>query len=456
MPRDLKYSGTPPIVWLVSPVVKFARMDSAAGILLMVAAALAMILANSPLSEEYKEVLNTKIALGFPGLTLFGKSLLFEYPLYYWINDGLMAMFFFVVGLEIKREMLVGELATRAKASLPFAAAVGGMVIPALIYFAFNINHPESQRGWGVPMATDIAFAVGVLALVGKGVPTALKVFLMAVAIVDDIGAVLVIALFYTEKVNMAALGLGGAMLAAMILLNFLGVRRPLWYLIPGFILWGAFMISGVHATIAGVLAAFAIPVKVRLDQKEFVARASNLLGEFETAQRMDDDIVNNQMEQHALHNLELACEHVQPPLLRLEHAMYPWVIYFIMPIFALANAGVALGADMKEALTSSITLGIITGLVVGKTLGVAGATFIAVKLGITTLPSGVNWRQIIGVSLLAGIGFTMSLFIGSLAFETVEQENASKLGILIGSIIAGVLGLIFLKTSIPKPSRRH
>jgi NhaA family Na+:H+ antiporter len=415
---------------LIRPFQTFFRLESASGILLLASALAALFWANSPLAASYFRLWNAKITVDV-GLVAISK------PLLLWINDGLMAVFFFVVGLEIKREVLVGELAEPKKAALSVAAAVGGMVFPAGIYALLNQGGPGSA-GWGIPMATDIAFALGVLALLGSRVPLALKIFVTAVAIVDDLGAVLVIAIFYTEKLSFSALGVAAGFLVLMILLNLFGVRRPLPYALLGIGLWVAFLKSGVHATIAGVLAALTIPANRMIEL---------LLAEFA------EDVKPGRSEptadqRDAIHCLETASENVRTPLARLEHGLHPWVAFFIMPVFALANAGVAMGGEIGATLTSPVTLGVVLGLFFGKQLGILLFSWLSVRLGVAALPGGASWRQIWGVSVLCGIGFTMSLFIASLAFRDPALLDSAKVGILAGSLISGVVGAVLLVAS--------
>ncbi len=421
------------------PITHFIQSSSAGGILLMMCAILALVWANSPFDEGYFALWQTVVTVG-------GGPLVISKPLLLWINDGLMALFFFVVGLEIKREVLVGELSSPRNAALPLAAAIGGMVVPALIYLAFN-RGTSGASGWGVPMATDIAFALGVLALLGKRVPLSLKIFVMALAIVDDLGAVMVIALFYTEKITPNALIAAGGFLAALVLLNVAGVRRPLPYTIFGIALWVAVLKSGVHATIAGVVLAMTIPATARIDLEGFIARARRILDEMSGPDAADELPEEDTV---SAHELEQLCERVESPLQRLEHMLQPWVAFFIMPIFALANAGVALGGSGLSALGSPVALGVALGLVAGKLLGVLGFSVLAVKTGLAQLPSGVTWRHIFGASWLCGIGFTMSLFIANLAFDAALLDTA-KIGILAASLVAGVVGFAVLRATPPE-----
>ncbi|MHC4766670.1 MAG: Na+/H+ antiporter NhaA [Planctomycetota bacterium] len=423
---------------LLSPLVEFARIEAAGGILLLICTAVAVAWANSPWRGSYFDLWHMPVAIEI-GTFRLSESLA------HWVNDGLMAIFFFVVGLEIKRELLVGELASPRKAAIPVAAAVGGMAVPALIYALVNIGG-DGMDGWAIPAATDIAFALGIMALLGKRVPLSLKVFLMAVAIVDDIGAVLVIALFYTSDISWAALGGAGVVMALLILANLLQVRKPIVYVALGLLLWLAFLQSGVHATLAGILLAFTIPSRFRIRGADFVAFSRRALDEFERAGGNENDLMTNQARQQWVHGLEMACEHADTPLLRLEHALVPWVAFVIMPVFALANAGVEISAGFGSALGSRISLGIILGLVLGKPAGIMLCTWLAVRLGLGALPEGVTWRQISATGWLAGIGFTMSLFIAYLGFGEGEQLVAAKYGILAGSLIAGGGGYVLLR----------
>ena len=390
-----------PISRVLYPLTAFMRAEAAGGIVLIGCALAALVWANSPWAGAYTALWATEITVGPLSETLL-----------HWINDGLMAVFFFVVGLEIKREVLVGELASLRQAALPIAAALGGMVVPAAIYTAINLGG-AGLAGWGIPMATDIAFALGVLALLGRRAPTSLKVFLTALAIVDDLGAVLVIALFYTAQVSWAALGAAAGCLALLVALNRLGARHPLTYALLGLGLWAAFLASGVHATLAGVLLALTIPARTRVDTGEFFRRAHALLRHFDLAGEEAADIRTNADQQAALAELEDLAEGVQTPLQRLEHALHPWVAFVIVPLFALANAGVALGGGLGAALREPVTLGVVAGLLLGKQLGVTGAAWLAVRAGLADLPEGVTWRHVYGAGWLAGIGFTMSLFVG-------------------------------------------
>lgn len=388
------------------PFQSFFQLEAASGIVLMVCAVVALIWANSPLASSYTALWDLPFGFRTAGYEL-------EKPLLLWLNDGLMAVFFFLVGLEIKREFDGGELASARSAALPVAGAAGGIAVPALIYAGFNAGGPGAA-GWAIPMATDIAFALGVLALVGSRAPLGLKVFLAALAIIDDLAAVLVIALFYTGELGLTALGIAGGALLLMAVLNRARVGTPWPYLLLGIVLWFAILESGVHATIAGVLAALTIP--------------------HDTGGRSDD-----------------APDGSEPTLLeRVEHGLQPWVAFGILPLFALANAGVAFPGDVASAARSPVVAGVFLGLVIGKPVGVLAFSWIAVRSGLAVRPDGVTWRHLHGTAWLCGIGFTMSLFIGGLAFGSGTDLELSKLAILAASLVAGLCGWLLIRGSTP------
>jgi NhaA family Na+:H+ antiporter len=422
---------------------EFIHDEAFGGILLLICALAALIWANSPLGETYDALWSSELTLGTVQYHL-------TESLRHWVNDGLMAIFFFVVGLEIKREVLVGELASPRRAALPAIAAVGGVLVPAGIYLLLN-RGSAGEQGWGIPMATDIAFALGVLALLGDRIPLGLKVFLTALAIVDDIAAVAVIAVFYTVQVHWTALGAAALILVMLIAANRLGARRPVIYAVLGLALWVAVFESGVHATVAGVLLALTIPATTRIDPRAFLNRSRATLVAFERAGSDDESgasILTNGERQEALAELEDMVEGAGAPLHRMEHVLHPWVAFAIVPLFALANAGVRIEGDFGTALGNRATLGVILGLVLGKQLGVTLAARLAVRSGVTELPEGVSWRHIYGSGWLAGIGFTMSLFVADLAFADPGEAallTAAKLGILVASLIAGVGGWLLL-----------
>ena len=378
---------------LRSTFTRFFQLEAASGLLLIAAAVLALIINNSPLSWLYNGLLDTPVVAQIGALKI-------AKPLLLWINDGLMALFFLLIGLEVKREVLDGQLSRPSQIVLPGVAAMGGMVVPALIYWFLNRDNPPALSGWAIPTATDIAFALGVLALLGKRVPMSLKLFLMTLAIIDDLGAIIIIAIFYSGALSTVSLALAAACIAALIGMNRLGVVKLGPYMIIGLILWVCVLKSGVHATLAGVTLAFCIPLRTK--------------------------------------NAEPS------PLLSLEHALHPWVAYGILPLFAFANAGLSLSGVTVDSFTHDVPMGIAVGLLVGKTVGVFGLTWLAVKIGIAALPQGANWGQVVGVAILCGIGFTMSLFVGSLAFEPGVSDYAGmdRMGILTGSILAALIAM--------------
>lgn len=432
------------LVLVVRPIQDFIHRAAAGGIVLMAATVLALLLANSPLAAAYDRILGSYLAFSVGPFELRETVL-------HWINDGLMAVFFLLVGLEIKREVMVGELANLRAATLPIAAALGGAVVPALMYFALNPAGPAS-RGWGVPMATDIAFALGVLALLGPRIPFTLKIFLTAVAIVDDLIAVLVIAIFYSGGVSVTALGLGLGVLLVLLLANFLGVRNLLFYLALGLVVWVAFLQSGVHATIAGVLLAFTIPGRVRIDIPTFQERVYRLLDEIAPHQTEPAGVMlTNERQQSAIIAIEETCEQAQAPLQKLEHSLHIPVHFLIIPIFALANAGVPLSLAGLGGENLSVALGIILGLVLGKPVGILAASWLVIRFDLASLPQDASWSQITGVGFVAGIGFTMALFIATLAFgEGSALLETAKIGILLASLIAGGIGMGLLSRTRP------
>ena len=419
---------------LLTPVQELIRTESASGVVLIAAALLAFAWANSPWSASYFAILEIPLGLGVGAWAL-------EKPLLLWVNDLLMAVFFFLIGLEIKREVLVGELAGWRRAALPIAGALGGMVVPALIYVAFNLGTPN-LRGWGVPMATDIAFALGVLALLGERVPLALKVFLLALAIVDDLGAVLVIALFYTDSVNLGALLWSFVAWGAALAYGRYGGARALGFALVGAVMWYFMLKSGVHATIAGVLMALAVPLHHKMPLEQLQQELRGLSGHGGSLEQTEV----------VIEHLEDVLARAHSPLHDIEHSLVPYVAFVIMPVFAFCNAGVALGGAAE--LAGPVALGAALGLLLGKPLGVAGCAWLAVRSGITRLPEGASWPGIVGVGLLAGIGFTMSLFIASLAFGQSAELAQAKIGVLAASVVAALAGLAFLARTLPRRSR--
>ena len=379
----------------------FLKQESAAGIILMIAAALAIVVANSPAAGLYTDWLAVPVVAGIGNAVI-------DKPLLLWINDGLMAVFFFLVGLEVKREILTGQLSSWKKASLPLIAAIGGMAIPALVFVGINMGDPENLRGWAIPAATDIAFALGVLALLGSRVPVALKALLLAIAVIDDIGAITVIALFYTASVDTGMLLSGAVVLGLMFALNRMKVADSWPYVLLTVFLWVFILKSGVHATLAGVAAAMMVPLEAR----------------------------------------------GQRPLERMEHALHYWVAFLVIPIFGFANAGVSLSGITLDSFLQPLPLGIALGLLIGKQIGIFGFGWLAIKTGVATMPEGVNWRMLHALSLLAAIGFTMSLFIGNLAFLDGATVDQVKIGVLSGSVIAALAGYFLLKSALPEKAQ--
>lgn len=422
---------------------EFAHAQASSGIVLLACVIVALVWANSPFGSSYYDLWHLHFALKFGDVDWINEA--FDRPLEYWINDGLMVIFFFVVGLEIKREVIAGELASPRKAMLPIMAAIGGMVVPAAIFLWFNLGGP-AQRGWGIPMATDIAFTLGVMAVLGSRVPTPIKVFLTALAIVDDIGAVLVIAIFYTSGISLLALGIAAVFVLLLIAANRLGIRSTYVYiLLIACGLWPAFIFSGVHPTVAGVIAAFTIPARRRIDTTEFTNLSRVYIDEFDQVSGEGDDLLANEEQVSLMRSIERTALGAQSPLQRLENTLHPWTVFGIMPLFALANAGVAISADFASMFEEPLARGVALGLVVGKPLGIMLFSVIAVRLGLATLPSRVNWLHVLGAGCLAGIGFTMSLFIANLAMGGTELLEAAKISILVGSLVAAVLGwLVF------------
>jgi NhaA family Na+:H+ antiporter len=439
LPTHQQSTPRPPIDLITSPFTRFARMEAAGGILLLVATAAALVWANSRWEHSYYEIWHTQATITLGNVSLSESR-------HEWVNDGLMSIFFFLVGLEIKRELLIGELSTFKQAAFPFMAAIGGSVVPALIYMTVN-KGGAGANGWGIPMATDIAFALGVLALLGSRVPVTLKVFVAALAIVDDIFGVLVIALFYTRHISLIALGLGLLGVAVSFGANWLGIRSPVVYAVIGVGVWFAVLNSGVHATIAGILLAFTIPARNSVDKAEFLRQSRWLLDQFESHD------LNSAQAHHAIHSLEQQCEMIESPLHRIEHGLQPWVSFLIMPIFAFANAGVHVLGKVGTALTHPITIGVLLGLLLGKPLGISLFAWIASATGLASRPATVSWAQIFGASWLCGIGFTMSLFIASLALGDGDLLDMSKIGTLAASIAAGCIGSLLLRTQFkPQP----
>ena len=419
---------------------EFFHLETAGSIVLLGATLLALLVANSSLYPYYEQFLHTEIAIQVGEWTRGGSVL-------HWIDDGLMALFFFVIGLEIKREVVVGELSKPRKALLPMLAAAGGMIAPAVIYLALNAGG-EGAAGWAIPMATDIAFALGVLALLGSRVPSGLRLFLTALAIADDLGAIIVIAVFYTSGVSFAWLAVAFAVLAVLVALNRFKVDHVAPYAILGLVVWFAFLNSGVHATIAGVLVALTIPVVSRLKPADFCALAREELDNIEEADVPGAHVLEDDSQQEAAFRIQGLATHSAAPLQRLEHALHPVSTFVILPLFAFANAGVRLvDYDLTALIAEPVTLGISFGLLLGKPIGIVGMTWVAVRLGLSELPTGVHWKHVVGGGILGGIGFTMSLFITNLAFSDALLQAEAKFAVLVTSVVAGLLGYLYLRS---------
>ncbi len=430
-----------------SPLEHLLEHEVIAAFLLLFSGVAAIVCANSGLAEWYHHFKEFEFGLDIGGL-IVAKSL------HHWVNDGLMCIFFFVVGLEIKREVLVGELASPRRALLPIVAAIGGMAVPALVYWVFT-RGTEGAAGWGIPMATDIAFAAGCLALLGKRIPTALGAFLIALAIVDDLGAVLVIALFYTGGIHVFPLVAGIVLIAVSFLISRLGVRHTFPYAVIGVLLWLAFLESGIHATVAGVLLAFTIPPNARYETPLFARRIKELIGRFQEAEDHKDPLMVNERQQSLIRSMTKECQYVEAPLQRIEEGLHPIALFVVMPVFAFFNAGIHLELDGLGAMVfQPVTVGVFFGLILGKQVGIMLCSWLAVKAGWASLPEGIRWRQVYGLSWLAAIGFTMGLFIDELAFtadagtQHAEYLAQGKLGILLASVTAGVVGLLILRAS--------
>ncbi len=424
---------------ILGPTQRFFQKEASSSVLLLGCTAIALIWANSNIAGTYHSFWHTKVSVVL-GSYHVSKTLV------HWINDGLMAIFFFTVGLEIKREILVGELASPKKALLPVLAALGGILVPGLIYIAFNLGS-TTITGWGIPMATDIAFALGAISLFGHKLPVGLRIFLAAFAIVDDLGAVFIIALFYTKEIVWNYLFICLFLTLCLAIVNFLWVRWALIYAVLGLAIWFFILGSGIHPTVAGIVVSMFIPARGRYDTDHFVQNVNEIMEQFQCEeQSCGYSILMNQKHLHAVHALELACHDVETPLQRLIHVLHPWVAFMVLPFFVLSNAGVTLhGINFPDAASHSVSLGIFFGLVIGKPFGITLFSYLAVKAGAAILPQGVRWTHILGAAMLGGIGFTMSIFISELSFSTPQILDYSKMAILSGSIFAAAAGLIFL-----------
>ena len=420
---------------ILLPVQHYLHTESIGGIVLLVATVVALAWSNSPWSANYHHILETHLKLDV-GIFLVDLSV------EEWINDGLMALFFFVIGLEIKREVMFGQLSTLRSAALPAVAAIGGMVVPAGIYLLLNLGG-DGMRGWGIPMATDIAFALGVLALLGRRIPMQLRVFMLGLAVVDDLGAIAVIAIAYTETIDFGQLGMAAGLIVAMIVANRLGLRQPPVTAGLAFLIWVVVLKSGVHATVAGVLIAGLTPAKPMFSREEFAEESDALLAEYRTAMVSGD----RERAEAILGEIEEISQATEPPLERLERTIHPWASYVILPLFALANAGIEFSGDaLRQAASSSVTIGVFGGLVVGKLVGITLFPWVASRLGLVELPRAISWLHVAGVGLVGGIGFTVAIFVTGLAFDDQVIVDNAKMGILAASLAAGVLGYGLLR----------
>ncbi len=421
----------------MAPVSRFIHLEYTSGIVLLISVVIAIAWANSSFHDFYEHLWHINFSVGFD-------KFLLSQPLHIWINDGLMAIFFFVIGLELKREFMEGELSSLQKASLPMTAALGGMLVPAAIYFFIN-RGTNASHGWGIPMATDIAFALALLSMASRHIPVSVKVFLSALAVADDLGAVLVIAFFYTKEINFMPLAVAGGFLVLLMIGNKVGIRSAMFYLLLGICVWIGFLLSGVHATIAGVLVAFTIPAVTRIDEQIYSSNLRKLSYDFE-ADIPERGSLITPLQNKTIQKVKTLSMAAETPLQTIEHALHPWVAFGIMPLFALANAGIVITADFFDSIINPVSVGVAGGLIIGKFTGILLFCWIMVKFRISKLPEGANWKHIAGVALLAGIGFTMSLFISGLAFDNPLFIDQAKYGILVASIVAGLLGTIVLK----------
>lgn len=432
----------------IQPFREFMRLEASGGTLLLLCIFLALIWVNLPIGWSYEFLWQTHVTFAFG-------SIIIDETLVFWINDLLMAIFFFLIGLEIKRELLIGWLSRLDQAAAPVIAAIGGMVVPALIYVSFNPPGTIGSQGWAIPMATDIAICLGILALFGSKIPIVLKVFLTTLAIADDIGSIIIIAIFYSHGIYLEFILLAIVFFMLLVGINRVGIRRRLPYLLGGVGFWFAVFSSGVHPTIAGVLLAMTIPATTRIDYEEFVGISSQLVGRIENIVHRPPEEVDNKLFLNATRTLEYTCQDAATPLQRLETSLAPWVVFLIVPLFAIANAGVRIDMNPLELLGQPVALGIVVGLVLGKPLGVIGSTWIASKLGIAKLSESVTLHLLIGVAFLTGIGFTISMFIATMSFQTAQIAASAKLGILVASSISAVLGILWLKFTMKEMAKK-
>ena len=434
--------------YVINPMKSFISNSVMGGVVLLVATIVAVVLANSPWSDWFLGLWENRISLRF------NDTVFLDYDLHHWINDGLISIFFFVLGLELKREMVDGQLSGFKNAILPIIVGISGMVFPALIFYFFNGGDAGAIKGWGIPMACDIAFVLGILYLLGDKVPVSVKIFFTAFGIVDDIGAVLIIALVYTNEISYISLIVGLIFFVVLMIANKFGVRSTLFYGIVGILgVWLPFLLSGVHATIAAVLVAFTIPATTKISEIGFLKKIKKYSHNLDETESLDGPTLTND-QLHIIGKMKSMTKHAMPPLQRLEHGLHPVVSFVVMPIFALANAGVVFNINFEDLFSNNIFSGIVTGLVVGKFLGIFGVTFILLKLKLVKLPKKMTIHHLFGISVLSGIGFTMCLFITTLAYSDEVQITQAKIGIFVASIIAGILGYIILSRNASKENK--
>lgn len=434
--------------YVINPLKSFISNSVMGGIVLLVATVVAVALANSPWSESFLGIWKNRVSLSF------NNTVFLDYDLHHWINDGLISIFFFVLGLELKREMVDGQLSGFRNAMLPIIVGISGMIFPAFIFYAFNASDPEALHGWGIPMACDIAFVLGILYLLGDRVPVSVKIFFTAFGIVDDIGAVLIIALVYTNEIVYANLVIGFIFFAILLLANRFGVRSTVFYGAVGILgVWLPFLLSGVHATIAAVLVAFAIPATTKISEIGFLKKIKKYSNSLNETKSLDGPTLTKD-QLHIIGKMKSMTKHAMPPLQRLEHGLHPVVSFVVMPIFALANAGVVFDISFSDLFSNNIFIGIATGLIFGKFLGIFGVTFILLKLKLVRLPSRMTVNHLFGISILSGIGFTMCLFITTLAYESAEHIIQAKIAIFFASIVAGVSGYLLLYRNAKKETQ--
>jgi len=447
MPPKRKYfkKGKPnQILRVVKPFREFMQYEAAGGLLLISCVIIALLVSNLPFSSIYLLLWETEVGISVGSFSLLQ-------PVIFWVNDVLMVIFFFLIGLEIKREVLIGELSTPENAIAPIIGAIGGMIVPALVYLVINPPGTSGANAWAIPIATDIAITLGILSLFGKRIPTSLKIFVTTLAIVDDIGGVIVIALVYSHGISLVNLGIAVGIFLLLIVMNRLEIRQTLPYAILGAFLWIEFLLSGVHPTIAGILIAISIPATTKINIQEFNEISGELVRRLQATTRHDPDDIDISLFLNTTKTLEIACKDVETPLRQAEHALTKWLAFVIIPIFALANAGVAFATVDSNLLLSSAPIGIILGLIIGKPLGVTLSIWIGIRLKIIKMPEGVNWEVMISTALLTGIGFTISTFIASLAITELNLLSAVKGAILLASLISGLLGFFALRYTLRK-----